>query len=82
MIHDQAGEQIVDRLAIDAEHRLADDGILAKVYLFKNNTDSAGSSYGCHENYLGRTRHFDFTGDPGAGSVPGHPAVACAGRAS
>jgi proteasome accessory factor A len=22
------------------------------VYLFKNNTDSAGNSYGCHENYL------------------------------
>ncbi|HWD72242.1 MAG TPA: proteasome accessory factor PafA2 family protein, partial [Actinomycetota bacterium] len=23
-----------------------------QVYLFKNNTDSAGNSYGCHENYL------------------------------
>ena len=22
------------------------------IYLFKNNTDSAGNSYGCHENYL------------------------------
>ncbi|MFM9082959.1 MAG: proteasome accessory factor PafA2 family protein, partial [Actinomycetota bacterium] len=31
------------------------------VYLFKNNTDSAGNSYGCHENYLtgrdGDARH-------------------------
>ena len=23
-----------------------------KIFLFKNNTDSAGNSYGCHENYL------------------------------
>ncbi|HEY8117259.1 MAG TPA: proteasome accessory factor PafA2 family protein, partial [Actinomycetota bacterium] len=27
-------------------------GISGQVYLFKNNTDSAGNSYGCHENYL------------------------------
>src|SRR5690348_17591083 len=26
--------------------------ISGDVYLFKNNTDSAGNSYGCHENYL------------------------------
>jgi proteasome accessory factor A len=59
VIHDKAGERILEGLAVDAEHRLADEGILAKVYLFKNNTDSAGSSYGCHENYL-LTRHSDF----------------------
>jgi proteasome accessory factor A len=29
------------------------------VYLFKNNTDSAGNSYGCHENYL-VGRHGEF----------------------
>jgi proteasome accessory factor A len=29
------------------------------VYLFKNNTDSAGNSYGCHENYL-TSRRDDF----------------------
>jgi len=50
--HDRAGERIVDDLAIRAEESLAADGIEAKVYLFKNNTDSAGNSYGCHENYL------------------------------
>ena len=27
-------------------------GIRGEVYLFKNNTDSVGNSYGCHENYL------------------------------
>src|SRR5690606_7624719 len=26
------------------------------VYLYKNNTDSSGNSYGCHENYLVRRR--------------------------
>jgi proteasome accessory factor A len=30
------------------------------VYLFKNNTDSAGNSYGCHENYMVE-REGDFT---------------------
>src|SRR5690625_3917956 len=50
--HDRAGERIVDELGRDAEEALADEGINAKVYLFKNNTDSAGNSYGCHENYL------------------------------
>ena len=29
-----------------------DEGIAGEIYLFKNNTDSAGNSYGCHENYL------------------------------
>jgi len=29
------------------------------VFLFKNNTDSAGNSYGCHENYL-TSRRDDF----------------------
>ncbi|MFL0578241.1 Pup--protein ligase [Dietzia sp. 179-F 9C3 NHS] len=50
--HDRAGERIVDDLAVHAEQSLAADGIDATVYLFKNNTDSAGNSYGCHENYL------------------------------
>ena len=35
-----------------AEQRLREEGIRGDIYLFKNNTDSAGNSYGCHENYL------------------------------
>src|SRR4029078_1878300 len=31
---------------------MADEGIGGDIFLFKNNTDSAGNSYGCHENYL------------------------------
>ncbi|WP_420039862.1 Pup--protein ligase [Gordonia sp. MP11Mi] len=50
--HDRAGERILEDLMLDAEKRLADEGIGGDLYLFKNNTDSAGNSYGCHENYL------------------------------
>ncbi|GAA4440253.1 Pup--protein ligase [Actinokineospora soli] len=50
--HDKAGERILEDLLVDAERRLADEGIGGDIYLFKNNTDSAGNSYGCHENFL------------------------------
>jgi proteasome accessory factor A len=50
--HDKAGERILEDLPVDAERRLADEGIGGDIFLFKNNTDSAGNSYGCHENYL------------------------------
>jgi len=50
--HDRAGERVLEDLLVDAEQRLADEGIGGDIYLFKNNTDSAGNSYGCHENYL------------------------------
>nr|BFE80017.1 hypothetical protein GCM10020093_026180 [Planobispora longispora] len=44
---------------MDAEKRLREEGIAGDIYLFKNNTDSAGNSYGCHENYL-VGRHGEF----------------------
>lgn len=50
--HDRAGERILESLVKSAETRLQDEGIQGDIYLFKNNTDSAGNSYGCHENYL------------------------------
>ncbi|MDC3376769.1 Pup--protein ligase [Candidatus Nanopelagicales bacterium] len=50
--HDRAGERILEGLCVDAEQRLREEGIAGDIYLFKNNTDSAGNSYGCHENYL------------------------------
>ncbi len=39
-------------LLVDADRRLREEGFAGDIYLFKNNTDSAGNSYGCHENYL------------------------------
>ncbi|APT88847.1 Pup--protein ligase [Corynebacterium frankenforstense DSM 45800] len=50
--HHVAGDRVVDDLAVRAEQAVAADGIDAQVYLFKNNVDSLGNSYGCHENYL------------------------------
>ena len=50
--HEQAGDRVVDDLAVRAEEALAADGVDGRVYLFKNNVDSVGNSYGCHENYL------------------------------
>lgn len=52
VVHDRAGERILEELQRSAEQRLAEEGIHGTVYLFKNNTDSAGNSYGCHENFL------------------------------
>jgi len=58
--HDKAGERILEGLLVDADRRLREEGIAGDIYLFKNNTDSAGNSYGCHENYL-TSRRDDFS---------------------
>ncbi|WP_082121400.1 Pup--protein ligase [Corynebacterium uterequi] len=50
--YERAGDATVNRLALTAEQALQAEGISGSVYLFKNNVDSVGNSYGCHENYL------------------------------
>lgn len=62
---DRAGESILQSLVHSAQEQLSSDGHRGDIYLFKNNTDSAGNSYGCHENYcttrdddLGRHEQF------------------------
>jgi proteasome accessory factor A len=60
VVHDKAGERILEQLLTSAEQRLREEGIRGVIYLFKNNTDSAGNSYGCHENYL-TSRRDDFS---------------------
>ncbi len=59
VVHDKAGERILEGLLVDAGRRLREEGIAGDIYLFKNNTDSAGNSYGGHENYL-VGRHGEF----------------------
>ena len=44
MAHDKAGERILEGLLVDADRRLREEGIAGDIYLFKNNTDSAGNS--------------------------------------
>ena len=86
--HDKAGERILEGLLVDAERRLHEEGIAGDVYLFKNNTDSAGNSYGCHENYL-VTRPATSAGSPtcssrssSAASWSAAPARCCRRRAA
>ncbi len=72
--HDKAGERVLEGLLVDAERRLHDEGIAGDVYLFKNNTDSAGNSYGCHENYLVEPARRVLQARRRADPVPGDPA--------
>jgi len=53
---DKAGERIVQNLVAGGEERLRATGVEGTIHLYKNNTDSAGNSYGSHENYLVRRR--------------------------
>ena len=48
---DKAGEAILRELVGYAQQQLVDEGVRGDIFLFKNNTDSSGNSYGCHENY-------------------------------
>ncbi len=57
---DQAGDRIVEELAVSAETRLNAEGIKGQIHLFKNNMDAAGNSYGCHENFsVSRKKNFE-----------------------
>lgn len=57
---DAAGQSIMVDLLARAQTALADDGIDGTAHLVKNNKDSAGNSYGSHENFLIR-RSVDFS---------------------
>lgn len=59
VIHDKAGERIIERLSVAAERKMRLDGFLGRISVFKNNTDTPGNTYGCHENYL-MERHVSF----------------------
>ncbi|NEG95598.1 Pup--protein ligase [Bifidobacterium sp. SMB2] len=53
LAQDLAGERVMRRLALQAQESLHEGyGQRARIHLFKNNVDSAGHSFGCHENYL------------------------------
>jgi proteasome accessory factor A len=59
VIHDKAGERLLEACLPEAEKRLKEEGLSGDIYIFKNNTDSMGNTYGCHENYL-MIRDVDF----------------------
>ena len=49
---DRAGSDMLADLALQADEALAELGTDLRLHLFRNNLDSQGNSYGCHENYL------------------------------
>lgn len=59
VIHDKAGARLLEACLPAAEERLREEGLSGSIYIFKNNTDSLGNTYGCHENFLMR-RDVDF----------------------
>jgi len=59
VVHDKAGERILESCLPIAERRLKEEGLSGTISIYKNNTDSMGNTYGCHENYLIR-REIDF----------------------
>lgn len=52
VVHERAGDRILDDLRRRTQATLLEEGIDAKVRVFRNNTDFSGNSYGSHENYL------------------------------
>ena len=61
---DRAGSLMLADLASQADEAMAALGEDLRVHLFRNNLDSQGNSYGCHENYmLHRRRDFRQVAD-------------------
>lgn len=55
LAQDLAGEKVMRGLALKAQDKLRESyGEHATIHVFKNNVDSAGHAFGCHENYLVR----------------------------
>ncbi|MDY3127592.1 MAG: Pup--protein ligase [Corynebacterium sp.] len=52
LAYERAGDAIINELAIRAEEALRETRQAQALFLFKNNVDSQGNTYGCHENYL------------------------------
>ncbi len=52
LVAERAGDELVADLAVRATALAAEAGTEVSFRLFKNNTDSFGNSWGCHENYL------------------------------
>lgn len=52
LIQDKAGEYLLNDLVNQAEDSLEAEGYQGQIFLFKNNVDSAGNSFGSHENYM------------------------------
>ena len=52
VVHDKAGERILEGLLEDAGQRLREEGDAGGISVLKTSAGPAGSSYGCQEDYL------------------------------
>ena len=57
--NDRAGEELLRTMVKYANNSFDKENVEAIVHLFKNNVDSVGNTFGCHENYL-FSRKVDF----------------------
>lgn len=57
--NDRAGDRMVQDLADIANARLVERGVAAVIHVMRNNADSFGNTFGCHENYSA-ARDIDF----------------------
>lgn len=81
LAHDRAGEQVLADLARAGDEALAAEGVDAQLVLLKNNVDSHGNSYGCHENYLvGRVGSYATFADALLGFLTTRQLLCGAGR--
>jgi len=51
-VYDKAADHTLGLLIPAAEQVLADGGYRGKLFVVKNNADTEGHTYGCHENYM------------------------------
>ena len=52
VVHDKAGERILEELLADAGQQLREEGTVGDMSVFKSNAGPAGNSSGCQEDYL------------------------------
>ncbi len=52
LAQDRAGGELLQDMAAEATENLQQTGVPGRLHLFRNNADSDGNSFGCHENYL------------------------------
>ena len=64
VVHDKAGERILEGLVADAGQRLREEGLDGDIHVLKRAAGPAGSASGCQEDYLiGRGGRFGRLAD-------------------
>jgi hypothetical protein len=52
VVYDKAGERMLEELVGIAEREMHREGGTGEIFICKNNVDTRGNTYGCHENFL------------------------------